>query len=121
MAKKAILLINIGSPRSFEVADVKAYLKLFLMDKWIIDLPYPLRWMLVNLIILPKRSPFSAQNYKKVWMKGGSPLIVYSEAFCAELQKAMGDDYIVRTGMCFSEPNIEQAMLDLRNENVESR
>jgi ferrochelatase len=119
MDKKGVLLINIGSPDSYQVKDVRKYLRLFLMDKEIINLPFLLRWILVHWIIVPRRGPFSAANYKKIWMTEGSPLIVYSRAFKKKLQESLGPQYIVRTGMAFSSPNIEEALLDLHNQDVE--
>lgn len=118
MDKKGLLLINIGSPRSYQVEDVKKYLRIFLMDKEVINLPFILRWPLVNLLIVPRRGPFSAQNYQKVWMDGGSPLIVHSENFKNKLQLALGDSYVVRTGMSFSDPNIEESLLALVRDGV---
>lgn len=120
MAKKGVLLINIGSPDSYEVKDVQSYLKKFLMDKWIIDLPYPLRWLLVYGLIVPKRSPFSAANYRKVWMPEGSPLIVYSNRFKKKLQEELGPEYKVLTGMCFSNPSIEDSLKILQQQNLEN-
>ena len=55
MIKKVILFVNLGSPKSPEIDDVKVYLKEFLMDKYVIDSPYLLRWFIVNGLILPKR------------------------------------------------------------------
>ncbi len=75
MAKKAILLANLGSPDSTQVKDVKRYLSEFLMDERVIDIPYLIRAMLVKGIIVPFRSPKSAKKYKTIWTPEGSPLI----------------------------------------------
>jgi len=75
MAKKALLLANLGSPNSTAVADVKTYLDEFLMDERVIDVPYLLRFLLVKGIIVPFRSPKSAAKYKTIWTENGSPLI----------------------------------------------
>ncbi len=77
MSKKAILLINLGTPDSYSTADVRKYLREFLMDKYVIDLPYITRWFLVNVIIATFRAPKSAKVYKELWTKEGSPLLVY--------------------------------------------
>lgn len=116
--RKGVLLINIGSPASFEVKDVKPYLKKFLMDKEVIRLPFIPRWILVNWLIVPRRSISSAAKYKQVWLPEGSPLTVYSERFRQEMQSVLGDDFIVETGMSNSHPNIEEALLKLVKQDV---
>lgn len=121
MAKKGILLLNIGSPRSYNVPDVKKYLKTFLMDKDIISIPFFVRWPLVHGIIVPRRGPYSAANYKKIWLEGeGSPLTVYTQRFASQLQQTLGVDYIVKVGMRYSEPSIEKALREFKEESVES-
>jgi ferrochelatase len=77
--KRGVLLINLGSPNSTKVADVRKYLGQFLMDKRVIDEPWLLRALLVKGIIVPFRAPKSAEAYKKIWTKEGSPLIVYTK------------------------------------------
>ncbi|WP_413558805.1 ferrochelatase [Bdellovibrio sp. HCB209] len=110
MSKTGVLLLNIGSPRTYQVPDVKKYLTYFLMDKEVINLPFILRWPLVNLLIVPKRGPISAGNYKKIWMENGSPLTVYTNQFAAFLQKQLGEQYLVQVGMRYSEPDIPSAL-----------
>ncbi len=75
---KGLLLINLGSPDSTSISDVKKYLDEFLMDKRVIGKSYIFRWILVKLIILNFRPKKSAKAYKKIWWKEGSPLIVLS-------------------------------------------
>ncbi|MEN0057755.1 MAG: ferrochelatase [Bdellovibrio sp.] len=121
MVKKGVLLLNIGSPRSYEVDDVKKYLKTFLMDKDIINLPLPLRWFLVHGVIVPRRASFSAANYKKIWLeKEGSPLTVYTQRFAEGLQKELGPEYLVKVGMRYSEPSIEKALKEFATESVQT-
>lgn len=119
MAKKGLILINIGSPRSYEVADVKKYLRSFLMDEEVINLPFVLRWPLVNLLIVPRRAPFSAENYKKVWMPEGSPIAVYTRRFADRLQAELQDKYLVKVGLQYSEPSVESALQELAQAGVE--
>ena len=76
---KGLLLINLGSPDSTSISDVKKYLDEFLMDKRVIGKSYLFRWILVKLIILNFRPRKSAKAYKKIWWKEGSPLIVLSK------------------------------------------
>ncbi|KYG66257.1 ferrochelatase [Bdellovibrio bacteriovorus] len=119
MAKKGVLLLNIGSPESYQVQDVKTYLLNFLMDRDVIDLPWIVRYPLVNWIIVPKRAPFSAANYKKVWMEGeGSPLTVFSDRFAKKLQTALGSEYSVKVGMRYAEPTIDRALAEFSSEGL---
>ncbi|MCX8080521.1 MAG: ferrochelatase [Bacteroidia bacterium] len=105
MKKKAALLINLGSPESPAVSKVGNYLKEFLNDPRVIDIPQPWRWILVNLFIIPLRKFNSAKLYKSIWTEKGSPLIVYTESLVARLQE-MADkiqpqlvfDYAMRYG-----------------------
>ncbi len=83
--KRGILLMNLGSPDSTAVKDVKRYLTQFLMDERVIDNPYIWRLILVRGIIIPFRAPKSAEAYKTIWTKEGSPLIVLSQ----QLEKAL--------------------------------
>lgn len=120
MAKTGVLLLNIGSPRSYEVPDVKKYLTHFLMDKEVINLPFIFRWPLVNLLIVPKRGPISAGNYKKIWLENGSPLTVYTVDFAAKLQQELGDKYLVKVGMRYSDPDIPTALKEFAAAGIEN-
>ncbi|GAA4313845.1 ferrochelatase [Compostibacter hankyongensis] len=84
-----VLLMNLGSPVSTAVPDVRRYLKEFLMDKRVIDYPYLLRALLVKGIIVPFRAPKSAEAYKTIWWKEGSPLIVLTEQLQQQLQQRL--------------------------------
>ena len=79
--------MNLGSPDSTDVKDVKRYLTEFLMDERVIDKPYLLRTLLVKGIIVPFRAKNSAEAYSKIWTEEGSPLIVISKQFQNELRK----------------------------------
>lgn len=83
---KGVLLVNLGSPESPEPKDVKPYLDEFLMDKYVIDVPYLLRAFLVRGIILRKRPEESAHAYAKIWTKEGSPLVVISKKVHQKVQ-----------------------------------
>ena len=82
-------MINLGSPDSTSIPDVKKYLDEFLMDKRVIGKSYIFRWILVKLIILNTRPRKSAKAYKKIWWKEGSPLIVLSERLFNKVEKAL--------------------------------
>lgn len=120
MAKTGVILFNIGTPKSYEVEDVKSYLLDFLMDKDVINLPFLVRYPLVHGLIVPKRAPNSAENYKKVWMEEGSPLWVYSKHFAEKLQQELGADFIVKLGMRYSDPRIEDSLKELAEAKVDS-
>lgn len=87
-AKRALLLMNLGSPDSTEVKDVRKYLNQFLMDGRVIDIPYIVRALLVRGIIVPFRAPKSAEAYRSIWTDEGSPLIVLTK----QLQEALQQD-----------------------------
>ncbi|AZS49907.1 ferrochelatase [Entomomonas moraniae] len=117
MPNHALLLINLGSPKSPAVVDVKAYLKQFLMDPYVIDLPWPIRKLLVAMILI-KRPEASAHAYQSIWWKDGSPLIVLSQ----RLQKTMGLHWQhgpVALAMRYGQPSIESVLLDLRERGVD--
>ena len=84
---KGFLLINLGSPDSTSIPDVKKYLDEFLMDKRVIGKSYWFRWFLVKIIILNTRPRKSAKAYKKIWWKEGSPLIVLSKRLFEKIKK----------------------------------
>ncbi len=107
MSKRGIVLVNLGSPDSPEVEDVRRYLKEFLMDKRIIDSPYLLRTFLVKGIIIPFRAKKSAAAYKSVWWKEGSPLIELTR----QLQKALQQNFQepVEIAMRYGNPSPKEA------------
>lgn len=116
--KTGLILNNIGTPESPEPKDVKIYLDEFLMDPDVIGLPFPLRWLLVKGLITPRRSHKSAEKYQAVWMKEGSPLMVYSRGFAERLQTELGSDWIVEIGMRYGNPSLSAALEKLRDEGV---
>ena len=79
--KKAVLLVNLGSPDSTDVGDVRRYLDEFLMDPYVIDVPFLIRLMIVKCFILPFRPKKSAEAYASIWWDEGAPLLVISERF----------------------------------------
>ena len=79
MSKPATLLLNLGSPDSTSVPDVRRYLDEFLSDERVLDMPAWQRAIILKLFILPKRPAESAEAYKQVWTDEGSPLIAMSE------------------------------------------
>ncbi|MBI1177019.1 ferrochelatase [bacterium] len=116
MSKKGILLMNLGSPDSTAVPDVRKYLREFLMDGRVLDAPYPIRWFIVNCLILPKRPKESAHAYSTIWTKEGSPLIVTSKAVRRLLQEQV--DVPVELCMRYQAPTPETALASLQKQGV---
>ncbi|MEO5891250.1 MAG: ferrochelatase [Ferruginibacter sp.] len=108
MAKKTgIVLMNLGSPDSTDVKDVSRYLKQFLMDERVIDIPWLARYLLIKGIIVPFRAPKSAAAYETIWTKEGSPLVVLTK----QLQKALQQqvDVPVEIAMRYGNPTMAGA------------
>lgn len=116
MTKKGILLVNLGSPRSTKVEDVKEYLDEFLMDENVIDYRWFFRTLLVRGIILNTRPKKSAAAYETVWTPEGSPLIVITEQIQRKLQQRV--DVPVEIGMRYAEPSIETGIRKLTDQGV---
>ena len=113
---KGVLLVNLGSPDSPEPKDVKPYLDEFLMDKYVIDVPFLLRAFLVRGIILRKRPEESAHAYKKIWTDEGSPLIVLSERMHKKVKPLV--DVPVALAMRYGSMTIEKGLQELHEQGV---
>jgi ferrochelatase len=118
-SKTGVLLINLGTPDSPSVNDVRSYLLQFLNDPRVIDIPWLLRKVLVNLIIVPFRAPKSAKIYKKLWTNNGSPLLLYSERARDLLHQSLGNDYDVHLAMRYKNPSIPDVMEIMRKKNYD--
>jgi protoporphyrin/coproporphyrin ferrochelatase len=118
MAERALLLINLGSPDSTEVSDVRRYLKQFLNDPWVVDINAILRWIFLTFIILPFRPKKSAEAYKKIWTPEGSPLVVHTKAAAEKLQKKLGDSVYVDYAMRYQNPSIKNSLDRIRNQGL---
>jgi ferrochelatase len=110
-----LLLLNLGSPDSFSVPDVKKYLQEFLMDERVIDAPYLVRSVIVKGFILPFRPKRSAQAYSKVWTKDGSPLIAITKSFKKEIEQLV--DMPVAIAMRYGNPTPQKAIEELLSKN----
>lgn len=109
-----ILLINLGTPASPKIGKVRSYLREFLMDKRVIDLPALIRYALVYGLIIPFRSPKTAHAYEMIWTKQGSPLLVYGQQLAAQLQQTLGTQYKVVLAMRYGAPSIKAGLEQLR-------
>jgi protoporphyrin/coproporphyrin ferrochelatase len=108
MSSNPILLVNLGSPASTATDDVRRYLDEFLMDPYVIDVPFPIRALIVRGFILPRRPAASAEAYEKIWTEDGSPLIVISERTRAALEAHAGVP--VGLAMRYAQPSIENGI-----------
>jgi ferrochelatase len=113
---KGVLLVNLGSPESPTAKDVKPYLDEFLMDKYVIDVPYLLRALLVRGIILRKRPEKSAEAYAKIWTPEGSPLIVISKKMHKKVQALT--DIPVSLAMRYGTMTILKGLQELSDKGV---
>jgi ferrochelatase len=114
-----VLLVNLGSPRSPAVADVRAYLREFLSDPLVVDLPRIVWWPILNLIVLPVRAKKSAHAYGTVWTEEGSPLVAISARQAAKLQSRLGDAFHVELAMRYGAPSIASALEKLLEKGCE--
>lgn len=119
--KTAVLLIQLGTPDSPSVKDVRRYLTEFLNDPRVIDIPWLGRKLLVNGIIVPFRAPKSAKIYKELWELGNgvSPLKTYTESVKLKLQKRFGETATVYTAMRYQNPSIESVLNEIKKTNVD--
>jgi ferrochelatase len=118
MGNRAVLLTNLGSPDQADIPSVRRYLNQFLMDPYVIQLPWVLRRLIVGLFVLPFRPKASAHAYQSVWWEEGSPLIVLSNRLLAAVRDKT--DVPVAMAMRYGSPDIETELLQLaRLEGVE--
>lgn len=115
--RPGILLVNLGSPASTSVADVRKYLNEFLMDKNVIDIPWPLRRLLVSAFVLPTRPKQSAEAYKQIWLPEGSPLIHISRQLKDQVQ--IRTELPVELGMRYGEPSTRRALQALQKRGID--
>lgn len=114
-----VLLVNLGTPDSTEVGDVRRYLAQFLMDHRVIDIPWFGRAALVHGIILRTRPAKSAEAYKKVWTERGSPLLFHGQDLVTGLQDELGPDVRVALAMRYQNPSVTCALEELSKQGVD--
>jgi ferrochelatase len=113
---KGVLLVNLGSPDSPSVRDVRRYLREFLMDGRVLDAPWPIRFCVVHFAILPRRPKESAAAYHKIWTPEGSPLVVTSRHVTEALQKRFSAP--IELAMRYQNPSIPDALQRLVQKGV---
>jgi ferrochelatase len=112
-SRVGVLLLQLGTPDSTQVRDVRKYLREFLSDPRVLDIPAPARALLLNAVILPFRPRRSAEQYRKIWTDQGSPLLVHTDQLADSLQQGLGDGFLVKVAMRYQNPSIESALEDL--------
>jgi len=124
--KTAVLLINLGTPDSPSVKDVRKYLFEFLNDPRVIDIPAVARFILVNFIIVPFRAPKSAKIYQELWThnripdgRKGSPILYYGKSVQEKLQNSLGNNFDVYLAMRYKNPSIDDVLSDIHKKNYE--
>lgn len=123
--RTGILLVNLGSPQAPETVAVRNYLREFLSDPRVVEIPRVLWWLILHGIILRTRPRRSAAKYATIWRSGGSPLLQYTEAQAKALRKIMTSSdnegrppYVVAHAMRYGEPAIEGVIEKLLEERV---
>jgi ferrochelatase len=114
---QGLLLMNLGSPDSTSVPDVRRYLREFLMDPRVIDAPYPVRFGVVHFAILPKRPHQSAEAYQSIWTDEGSPLVVTSRQLKEAVRRNLSIP--VELAMRYQNPSVEYAVESLVTRGVD--
>ena len=117
--KIGVLIINLGTPNSPSMGDVRKYLSEFLNDPRVIDIPAMLRFFLVNFVIVPFRASKSAKIYKDLWTKDGSPILIYGRSVQDKLQLALGNDFEVHLAMRYQNPGMNDVLAKMEKNNYQ--
>ena len=113
---EGVLLINLGSPKELNKKSVKEYLRVFLSDDNVVDIPKFFQQLILRLFILPFRPKNTLEAYEKIWTKNGSPLIISTESIANKLSKKTG--WKVEHAMRYEEPSIEKALNNFKRKGV---
>lgn len=117
--RKAVLLINVGTPDAPTTEAVGSYLREFLNDPYVIEMPAIFRRLLVNGIIVPFRASKSAARYQKLWTAKGSPLLVHLNRLKNKLQISVGDELSVFAAMSYGQPNLADVIKKIEEQNID--
>ncbi len=118
-AKVGILLVNTGTPDSPSTADVRRYLRQFLGDPRVLDMPALARWLLLELIILPTRPAKSAHAYRAIWTEQGSPLRIHGHNLAQLLESELSGQAVVRLAFQYGNPSIPGAIDELAAQGID--
>lgn len=114
MKRRGLLLVNLGTPDAPTTVAVRRYLREFLMDPRVIDIPAVPRALLVYGLILPLRPRRSAEAYRSIWTERGSPLLLHGQELAYKLGARLGARWQVELGMRYQSPSIDSALARLR-------
>lgn len=117
MTQRAVLLANLGSPNNPDTSSVRKYLNQFLMDPYVIQLPWLLRRLIVSLFVLPSRPKASAHAYQSIWTEQGSPLLTFSQDLLDAVSQQTKTP--VRMAMRYGNPDFESQILAFAKEGIE--
>ncbi len=112
-----VLLVNLGTPDSPSVKDVRKYLTEFLNDPRVIDIPAIARFFLVNFIIVPFRASRSAKIYRELWTDKGSPILIYGKSVREKLQSELGKEFEVELAMRYQNPGMDEVLSRMEKRN----
>lgn len=115
--KTAILLVNLGSPTEPTPKAVRRFLKQFLWDKRVVNIPRPVWWLILHCFVLTFRPKKSAHAYQAIWTEHGSPLTLYTRSLTEKLAKAL-PDYTVDYAMRYGEPSIANKLREFKSEGI---
>jgi ferrochelatase len=115
----AVLIANLGSPDSTSIPDVRRYLREFLGDERVLDLAAPLRWLLLEAVILPTRPKRTAHAYSKIWTAEGSPLVATTGKVRSKLAASLGESVPVHMAMRYGSPSIASAIAAIAAQGCE--
>ncbi len=114
-----VLLINLGTPDSPTTADVRSYLYQFLNDPRVIDIPWLVRAIVFNLLVIPLRAPKSAKAYQELWTEQGAPLLLYTKSVSEKLQEELGSGFHVEYAMRYKNPSLRVVLEKMRKQNFQ--
>lgn len=121
-SKVGVLITNLGTPAAPTAKALKPYLKQFLWDPRVVEVPRPIWWMILNGIILNVRPKRSAEAYSEVWTERGSPLLFHTQDQCDKLRDAIqsqyGEHIVVDFAMRYGQPSIDSALDRMANAGV---
>ena len=120
-AKKiGVLLVNLGSPNSPSTGDVRRFLREFLGDPRVVNLPRPLWWLILNFFVLPFRPRKSAHAYQSIWTEQGSPLVVFTQQLTAKLAaRYANEDLLIDCAMRYGKPSLREKLQNFKSQAVD--
>ncbi|WP_461481854.1 ferrochelatase [Porticoccus sp.] len=124
MKKKAVILVNLGTPEAPTSSAVAAFLKSFLSDPRVVEAPKVLWWFLLRLLIIPLRAKKVARAYQQIWWEEGSPLRVITERQVAGLQQQLSAEFadrapLVTAAMTYGRPSLKETISTLLGQDIE--